>query len=189
MIEDIGTRNIESFDPKYPHEMYPSFNKSILRSVASGLNISYASLASDLEDVNYSSIRAGVLEDRDLYKSLQNWFIRQFLRPVIERWLKMAILKEAIRLPSGLPLRRDVRDYIDAMYYQGRRWAWTDPQKDSAANISNIDAKIKSRSQVIRDQGDDPESVWAELARENELLSKLGLANEPEEEPDPQDRQ
>ena len=180
-IEDIGTKSIESFDPKYPHEMYPSFNKSILRSVSSGLNISYASLASDLEDVNYSSIRAGVLEDRDLYKSLQGWFIREFLQPVVERWLKMATLKGAITVGSR-PLGRPVQDYIDAMYYQGRRWAWTDPQKDGTANINNVDAKLKSRSQVIRDQGDDPETVWAELARENELMEKLGLTDAKESE-------
>lgn len=180
-IQDIGSRRIENYDPKYPHEMFPSFNKSILRSISSGFNISYAALASDLEDVNYSSIRAGVLEDRELYKSLQGWFIRSFMRPVVERWLKMAILKGAIVI-GNRPLSRPVDQYLEALYFQGRRWAWTDPQKDTQSNISSIDARIKSRSQVIRDQGDDPESVWAELAREDELMRKLGLTNEPRNE-------
>ena len=42
------------------HELYSSAPR-----IASGLNLSYNTLASDLEGVTYSSIRSGVLEDMD----------------------------------------------------------------------------------------------------------------------------
>jgi len=41
----------------------------------------------DLEGVNYSSIRAGVLEDREIFKGLQDWFIRSLVMPVFDEWV------------------------------------------------------------------------------------------------------
>lgn len=172
---DIGDREIESIDPNYPHQMFDAFVKANLRSIASGLGISYHSLSNDLEGVNYSSIRAGVLEDRELFKSYQNWLIRCFMRPVFEEWVDMAYLSGQIILPGGNPVSEPPSKY-KAAAYQPRRWAWVDPQKDMTANQMQVDECMKSRSQVIREQGDDPESVWAEIAADKEKMSALGIA-------------
>jgi lambda family phage portal protein len=172
-IKDIGDRTFQNVDSSYPHQMYAAFVKSQLQGIASGLGISYHSLANDLEGVNYSSIRAGVLEDREVFKGLQNWFIRSLVRPVYDDWLVFALTKQAIKIGT-VPLSRDVNDYRGA-HYQGRRWAWVDPQKDGAANKLAIDERLKSRSQIMRDAGDDPESTWLEIQREEQLLEKLGI--------------
>ena len=57
-----------AFDPQHPTSAFDSFTSSVLRSIASGLNISYHALSNDLTSVNYSSIRQGALEDRRLSK-------------------------------------------------------------------------------------------------------------------------
>lgn len=174
-IIDIGNRELQSVDPAYPHQMYDAFVKANLRSMASGFNISYHSLSNDLEGVNYSSIRAGVLEDRELFKMVQNWLIRVFVKPVFEEWVGMAYMSQQITLPGGQPVSGEVNSYKKASF-QARRWAWVDPQKDMASNKIYIDERLKSRTQIMREQGDDPDSVWPEIAREEEIMKSLGIA-------------
>lgn len=172
-IRDIGEREFQQFDPKYPHEMYDPFVRSTMRRIAAGIGISYHAISMDLADVNYSSIRAGVLEDREIFKGIQNWFIRSFVRHVYEEWLSMAYLMGEIKI-GRFPLARPLDQYMPAAF-QGRRWAWVDPQKDGEANKLAIEQRLKSRSQIIREQGDDPETVFNEIQREEELLGKLGI--------------
>lgn len=187
-IKDIGTKQLHSFDPDYPHEMYESFVKRCLHSISTGIQVSYASLSNDLKDVNFSSIRTGVLEDRELYKMLQAVYIRQVKSVVTKRWLAMAMMKGAIRI-GNRPLGRPYEDYATALHYQPRRWSWVDPQKDMNANKVAIDYRLKSRSQIMREQGDDPDTIWAEIAREKKLLEELGIepVTQTEGEPDGQE--
>jgi len=172
-IKDIGDREIVNLDSDYPHEMYASFVKAQLQGIASGLGISYHSLSNDLAGVNYSSIRAGVLEDREVFKGLQGWFIRSFIEPVYEEWLEHAYARDIIKIGSR-PLRRPLEEY-KSVHFQGRRWAWVDPQKDGAANQLAVDYNLKSRSQIMRDSGDDPETTWREIQRENEQMKSFGI--------------
>ena len=189
-IKDIGNREITNLDSSYPHQMYAAFVKSQLQGIASGLGISYHSLSNDLEGVNYSSIRSGVLEDREVYKGLQSWFIRSFMRPVYEEWLSYAYMSGAIKINTR-PLARPIQQYMPA-HFQARRWAWVDPLKDGNANKLAIDYRLKSHSQVMREQGDDPDSVWREIARDQDMMKQLGIApiaspDQPETEESPDD--
>ena len=174
-VKDIGDRTWHTVDPDYPHQMYADFVKANLRAVASGLGISYHSISNDLEGVNYSSIRAGVLEDREIFKGLQEWFIRSFVQPVYDDWLVHAQTGGKILINGRFPLKGLVDAYRPADF-QGRRWDWVDPAKDGAANQMGIDNLTKSRSQIIRESGRDPETVFREIQSEGELLDSLGLA-------------
>ena len=172
---DIGHNEIQNIDPDYPHQMYDSFVKSNLRSIGSGFGVSYHSLSNDLEGVNYSSIRAGVLEDREVFKATQNWLIRNLIKKVYESWVSAAYMNGM--LTPGKPISNiPVITELKHAFYQARRWAWVDPQKDMAANQILINERLKSRSQIIREQGDDPEVVWSEIAKEQELLEALGIS-------------
>lgn len=173
-IKDIGNRDVINVDSSYPHQMYGQFVKAHLQGIASGLGISYHSLSNDLEGVNYSSIRAGVLEDREVFKGLQNWFIRSLVQPVYEEWITLQVMAGRIRIGTN-PLSKPPEEYIPA-HYQGRRWAWVDPVKDGAANQMAIENLTKSRSSIIRDQGDDPENVFREIRAEQDLIASLGIA-------------
>ena len=172
-IMNIGNRTMNAYDPSYPHQLYADFVKSTLRSIASGVGVSYHSISNDLEGVNYSSIRAGVLEDREIFKGLQNWFVDSFVRPVFEMWVTYAWMNGQIMI-DGRVSRRQPSDYQKASY-QPRRWAWVDPQKDATANQIFLDNRLKSRSQLIREQGDDPETVWQEIAKDDAKMAALGI--------------
>lgn len=167
-------KKLSSWDPQYPHDQFGEFVKATLRGIASGLDINYNSLANDLEGVSFSSIRAGVLEDRETWKALQIWWIDSFCRPVYEQWLPMALLTGNLRVGRGSldPLREDKYRQVS---WQPRRWAWVDPLKDQQANKLAIDEGLTSRSQVIRDQGMDPDEVWAEIESDNQKLAEHNI--------------
>ena len=55
------------------------------------------------------------------------------------------------------------------------------PREAAAANDMNIKLNLKSRSQIIRESGNEPEEVFKELAEENERLEALGLMSMPDD--------
>lgn len=164
-----------NFDPVYPHSQYDAFIKTTLRGMSSGLEVSYNSLASDLEGVNFSSIRAGVLEDREVWKTLQRWCIDHFCTLVYNKWLKRQLLNGNIKV-KGQPLDIDREEKCQSVMFQGRRWDWVDPLKDMSANEKAQALGVKSLTQIIRDMGRDPDEVWQEMQQEQEKLKEMGIS-------------
>lgn len=164
---------VQDWDPKYPDQAFGDFVKAQLRGIASGLGVAYFSLANDLEGVNFSSSRAGILEEREVWKSLQSWMIDRLCARVYSEWLPFAILSGKLNLPM------DKLAKFDAAVWQGRRWSWVDPVKDVEAHIRAVENGFTSRARVIRDMGCDPEEIWGELEREKERLKGLLPAKQP----------
>ena len=164
----------ESWDPDYPHQGYEAFVKSRLRSIASGLGIAYHTLANDLSDVNYSSARAGTLEERDNWIVLQNWFADALLRPVFADWLAEALKKGAIVMPMGsaLPVAKAAK-FADHVW-QGRRWTWVDPLKDIEASRLAIKTGIASPQMIAAQNGVDVDDVLAQIAAFEARVKETG---------------
>ena len=159
----------QGYDPTYPDAAYGPFVKACLRGVASGLGVSYNSLASDLEGVNYSSIRQGVLDERDTWMTIQSWMADGFLEMAYGDWIERMLLSGATVLPASKI------DKFAAPSWQPRRWQWVDPQKDVEANVTAINNGLKSRRQVIAEMGGDIEDVFADLAAEETLAQQMGV--------------
>jgi len=164
----IGT-DFKSFDVGSPNTNYEPFAKRTLRGIAAGLNVSYNSLAGDLESVNYSSLRAGALEERDMWMTLQDWFIQAFSERVYAEWLSMAILTNQIQLPANK------KDKFAVCKFQARRWMWVDPSKDISSTIDAIGAGLKSRTEACSEAGKDFNQIVAELAAEEKALKAAGV--------------
>ena len=178
-FEDIGNREFVPFSPQFPEQSIDPFTKTLLRSIASGLGVSYNNLASDLTSVNFSSIRQGALDEREVWKGLQEMVIEQWNEWLFDLWLQRALLAEAITV-AGKPLRFDRIEKYKAVSWQGRRWGWIDPQAEMSANEKAIAMRIKTRSEVIREtSGRDSADVWAECARDDADMAKLGVKPEP----------
>lgn len=130
-------------------------------------------ISGDLEGVTYSSIRAGLVEFRRRIEQLQHTVIVfQFCRPVWERFVRLAVLSGA------LPARdfdRDPARYL-ACDWLPPKWGWVDPAKDARAEIEQIRAGLKSRSQSIAERGYDIEEVDAAIAADRAREARLGLS-------------
>lgn len=156
-----------------PGSDYAPFVKDALRGGAAGLGPSYNRLAHDLEGVNFSSLRDGTLDERDFYKTCQEFVISELLERLGEEWFNSALLRGVFKFPA-----RSL-ELVTEMVWQPRGWDWVDPLKDSKAATESIGNRTKTRSQLIRQNGDDPDEVFEELAAENAQLRKLGLLPEP----------
>ena len=175
VFENIGNREFVDWSPQFPDQSIDPFTKTILRSISSGLGVSYNNLASDLTSVNFSSIRQGALDEREVWKGIQEWQIEWWCIPVFEAWLERALLSGSITV-MGKPLKFERLDKYKGVTFQGRRWAWIDPSSEMAANEKAIALRIKSRSEVVRETTTrDPVDVWEECAREDKEMAALGV--------------
>ena len=159
-----------SYDPKYPDAQHDAFVKTNLHGVASGWGVSYANLSSDLSDTSFASSRTGLIEEREEWKEGQQWMIENFLNPIFENWLEMALTMGAI---GTLPLSKF--DKFNAPKWSGRRWPWIDPLKDAEAMRASVGAGFRSPQAVINDQGGDMEDVYEEIAEAEKLAKEYGL--------------
>jgi len=166
----------QTFDPAYPHEQFDAFNKACLRGIASAMGVSYNSLANDLEGVNFSSMRSGVLEERENWMVLQDWFLEAVVEPIFARWIESSLLAGVIVQFGGSALPATKLDKFAAHTFQGRRWGWVDPTKDVQASILAIEAGLTTVTDVAAKNGVDYQDVLATKQREQELRKAYGIA-------------
>ena len=161
--------------PTHPNTAHGEFVKASLRGIAGGLSVNYNSLANDLESVNYSSMRAGKLEEVEEYKSIQSWLIESLHTPVFEAWLEMALISGVIKSPNGTPLPVSKFEKFNSPCWKPRRWPWVDPLKDLQASVLAVEKGFKSRRSIIAEMGEDIEEVFQEQAEDNALAESLDL--------------
>ena len=142
--------------PTRPNAGYGSFKKDVLRRIASGLSVSYNTLANDLEGVSYSSIRAGTLEDREVYKMMQQAVIDRILRPLFRRrngWLD-SYLASDLAAADGFTVEDAARIRF-ADTWLPRRWDWVDPQSEAAAKEIAVKHHWTTDSDIAAESGKD----------------------------------
>ena len=147
---------------------YAEYKRMELRSIAAGLGYTYELLSGDLSQVNFSSIRAGLIEFRRMIRGLQKRvFVPLFCEPIWEWFIATAILSG--ELPDG--------DY--PVKWSPPRFEEVDRKKEAQADQLELLNRTNSRSAMIREGGRDPEEVFKELAAEQKMADDLGIVLEP----------
>lgn len=144
-----------------------------LRDVAKGMGVTYEQLTGDLTGVNYTSIRAGLLDfRRRLEMIVAMTLVFQFCRPYALRWLDMAVVSGAVEIPDYFARRRFYRRIV----WQPDGWDWVDPLKDVKAAIMEVRAGFNSRKRVVaRRHGVDAENIDQEITGDNRRADDAGL--------------
>ncbi|AHF89526.1 portal protein [Opitutaceae bacterium TAV5] len=177
VFENIGNREFIKFDPQYPSGEFAPFTTAALRAISSGLCVSYNNLASDLTGVNFSSIRQGALDEREMWKGIQEDVIEGVCDDTFEAWLEYSLLAKKI-VARGKPLNPARLDDYLSCTFAGRRWGWIDPASEMTAAEKALALKLRSRSSIIRDYGADAWATWNEIAADNADMEALGLETE-----------
>lgn len=143
---------------------YGEFKRASLQTIAAGFRVPYELLSGDLSQVNYSSIRAGLLEFRRMIDAVQ-WqvIIPMFCAPVW-RWFTEAAWA-AGRIPSP-----SIR-----VEWSPPRFDAVDPLKDATADLLSIRAGTTTLAEVIARHGRNPDDVLSEIAATNARLDELGI--------------
>lgn len=179
MIDDSGPGDIGkiydpeaefvSWNPSYPHEQFESFNKAMLQGISAGLGAFYPTLNHDYAGVNLSSIRGGLLDEREGWRALQYHVIEQFHEALFPRWLMHQMAMQFLPFPA------ERFSKFDAAVWKPRGWESPDPIKDAEADGMRIAQGLKTRRQIVEERGGDWDETVAELAEENAQLEELGL--------------
>lgn len=160
----------QQWDPAHPTSAFADFEKSILRGIASGLGVSYHSLANDLTQTSYSSIRQGTIEDRDFYRMLQSRVIEHMVLPIFQRWLLNAMTLQIVNLPID-----KFEKFYSAAQFRPRGFQWVDPQKEINAHVVALQNGLISMQDVANVYGRDVEEVFSQIARDKQLAEQFGL--------------
>lgn len=160
-------------DPKDVSGSYMAWMRQQLMDLARGWGITYDQLTGDLSQVNYSSIRAGLLEFRRAIQQEQNkTIVFQFCRPLIQRWFASAVLSEKLSVPDYLQKKRS---YHRVISWQPQPWPWIDPYKDIMGEILEMRAGAKSYDAMLTERGMDVDSFFNQLASEYTKIDKNGF--------------
>jgi len=154
---------------------YDTFMKTQFRMIARGLGITYEQLTGDLSDVNFSYLRAGLIEFRRLCEMIRvRTLVAQFTRPIVLRWLHIGIL-------AGVFKTIDTRDYLaDPYKYQRIRfipqaWDYVNPVDDRIAEQMDIRNGLTTREDKVRLRGSDVDRIDRANAARNQQVDDLGL--------------
>jgi lambda family phage portal protein len=142
-------------DPQHPVQAYADFVKAKQREISAGLNISHFSLTTDLTEVNYTSSRTGLLEDRCYYMSLQNFLISRFLTPIFRKWLAYNLKSGLLYVGTTKALPFEKYNKFAMHTWIPRRWQWVDPEKEVNAYLKAIDNNLISKQRVMAETGLD----------------------------------
>ena len=154
-----------------PDGQFEPFMRGMLRAVAAAIGCSYETISRDFSQSNYSSSRLSLLEDRENWKTLQDYLIDHLLRPVFERWLAAAVGSGAMPLP-GYDL---MPERYESVRWFPRGWEWVDPANDVSAYKEAVRCGFKTQADVVAAGGGDLEDLLVALAAERERAQELGL--------------
>jgi len=167
MIKYIGNAEEVTFGSPNSSGGYGEYTSSQLHAIAAGARTTYEKMTGDLSQVNYSSLRAGMIDYRGMVRQEQ-WLalVPMALNRVSKVFQATAVLAGKQRVA---PAR-----YVWTM----PRWESQDPLKDIAAAKEEMRGGVTSLSEVIRARGDDPEKVFEELQRERADLKARGIISD-----------
>jgi capsid protein len=112
------------------------------------------------------------LEERENWRALQQYMIRELHQPVYRAWLRAAVGAGDLSLPgyAAAPER-----YEEAAKWVARGWEWVDPAKEGEAYRAAVRDGFMTRAEVIMSRGGDYQETIQALAEEKRELDELGL--------------
>lgn len=138
-----------------------------LRKIAGALKgVTYEDLTGDYSQVNFSSGRMGRLATRPQIERWQEHMMIPLACQGVWDWC-MEAAQTAGLLPEDEPL-------------PGATWTsppmqMIEPDKETLGTVRQVRGGLKSLSKAIREQGEDPDEVFAELAADMKKAKALGL--------------
>jgi len=164
---------VQTSAPADVGQTYEPFQYRTLLQVSAALGIPYAYLSNDMLKANYSNSRLALLEFRRRIEAYQHSvMVWQICRRVWARWLDTAVVSGVLALPDYEQQRRT---WLGCSWLPPK-WDWVDPLKDARAEIEQIEAGLKSRTQALAERGYDADQVDAEIAADRARERQLGLS-------------
>jgi lambda family phage portal protein len=176
--------SINAISVNRPGAAFEAFQATMLRSVASALNISYEQLTRDYSRVNYSSARASALETWKTMLRRRRDFTAGTCAQIAGCVIEEMFESNNLPLPAGAPDFMDARTAYASCSWNGPARGWIDPVKERQGALMSLDGGMSTLEQEAAEQGlrweDNLEQRAVEQARAQELgLKPLGWMVDP----------
>lgn len=163
-------------DPPDSGANYSDFMRAQVQFAAAGAGLPYELLTGDIRDVSDRTLRVVITEFRR-YVQQRQWLILipQWCRRIRRAWADAALLSGALNADQAKAARR--------VTWQPQGWEYIHPVQDVQARKIAVESGFKSRSDVITESGNDPETVDRTRAADRAREKALELTAPPPEPP------
>ena len=159
---------VESLKNERPDNKITDFRANQLKAVAGGTNASYSEIAKDF-DGSYSSQRQELVLQGRVTKLLRGEFVAAIVQPIYTAFVNAAFAQGLIDLRQADPLTIHDAEHV------GLGTPYIEPKRESEANVSDVQAGFKSKTQVILSAGDNPREVSRQIEAERTADNEKGL--------------
>lgn len=179
--QDIGNPLVEKFEPGMITQLPPgkqvlfanppvvndsTFDVRTLRRIAATFGVMYEELTGDYSQVNFSSARMARISHWENVSDWRDGMIIPLLCDGVWAWAM-----EAASVAGLIP---------DSAAEMGAEWTYPpmpmiEPDKEGLAIQRLVRVGAKTPSEMVREQGEDPEAHWAEYAEDMKTLDRLGI--------------
>jgi len=153
----------------HPNAGFKSFIQSLQMGISSSLGLSYNALLSDYMAVNYSSLRAAGLNDRETYKQVQDSVIEKIMYPMFEDWLQMQMLNKNVNLPMFK------FDNFNQPVFHVKKGKYFDPLKEVTAQKIALEIATTSRTRIVAENGGDFMDILTEREAEETAMKEANV--------------
>lgn len=143
---------------------YVDYVKLQLHIISAAIGVPYEAITGDMSEVNFSSARVRLLAYRRAVQQIQ-WLI---LVPMLLRRIYGAFIDAAY-------LAGKIRVADKSVDFSMPKWDYVNPEQEVKADTAEIAAGLSTPSEKLRQRGYDPETVYAELARDLNKFKELGI--------------
>lgn len=166
--------DVAGFNNTTPNPSVEPFLRYLVRKMGVGIGISYEALSRDYSNATYSSARMGLLDDRDMYRVLQGFIIRNLRNDIHREFLDAGALVGAWK--AGADYFSNPDKYR-AVRFKPRGWQWIDPAKEVLAYKLAVRNGFMTQGDVIAQTngGADIEDVLKARREELDLAAELDL--------------
>jgi lambda family phage portal protein len=155
------------YNPQHPAGNFAPFVQAQKRNIANGLDVAYNIFANDLVGVNFSSIRQGIVDERDAWMDDQQFLIEEWKTHQFEDWLGMLLL-----LPAT-PYDPADFDRLNAPRWSPHRWPWVDPSNDADAKLKMLTMGATTPQKIASEQGEDFDENVEQIQAALEAMAPL----------------
>lgn len=166
--------DVKVINPMRPNSQAEPWINLMIRSMAVGMGLSYERLARDYSQTNFSSNRAGDLEDRREFRPWQDWLITHLCIPVWQRFITAAVMANKPGFPGPFQFLAEF-DRWTKVDWQPPGWEWVDPQKEATASVVAMKNNLTTLQEELGKRGKDLRETLDQRKREKDLLEELGL--------------
>lgn len=168
-------QKLEMHVPQHPGAEYKEYATHLLRELARAIGITYEEMTGDYAGVTFSSVRMAT----DVIWRIIQWrrahIMAPFCQATYENWLEEEIDSGRIELPGGIEQFIANKSGIASAVWAGTPKPQADDLKAAKAHQVYRQMGVMSDAQIAAELGRDVEDVYAEIAEEQKLRSRMKL--------------